>query len=426
MERLMHYVWQYRLVTQADMVTVDGRRVTIIDPGRHNTDAGPDFFNAKVRIGDRMWAGDIEMHIRASDWHRHKHDGDPAYDSVVLHVVDCDDTPIHRSNGEIIPQMTMHCSPQFHQRYSALVDRSDIDLPCARDLPSIPQLHINAWLTALAYERAYAKADSLTEIFTSLSGDWEQATYIILARALGFSVNSEPMQRLARSMPLPFLRKHSDSLTSIEALLFGQATLLPPPGHGDPYADRLVKEYQFLAHKFSLRPMQSPGWKMGRIRPQNLPHRRIATLAQFIANDFRIVSRILKATTPDEVIELLRTPLTGYWAEHFTFGAPGQRTAAAMSRSSATVLVINVAIPLLIAYGTRHGDEAMVQRAFEWLTLLPPESNRIVSMFASAGIPARDAFASQALIQLRRRYCETHSCLFCRIGHRLLSHRAKR
>lgn len=423
----MHYVWQYRLVTHADMVTVDGRRVTIIDPGRLNTDAGPDFFNAKVRIGDDLWAGDVEMHVRASDWHRHHHDDDPAYDSVVLHVVDSDDTAIRRRNGELIPQMIMRCSPQFHERYSMLVDRSDIDLPCARELAQIPPLHINSWLTALAYERAYAKADTYTGILDSLSGDWEQATYIVLARALGFSVNSEPMQRLARSMPLPFLRKHSDSLTAVEALLFGQASLLPPTERGvDTYADRLVKEYQFLAHKFSLHPLQSPGWKMGRTRPQNLPHRRIATLAAFIANDFRIVSRILKASSPDEVIELLRTPLTGYWAERFTFGAPGERSSAAMSRSSAIILVINVAIPLLIAYGSRHGDEAMVQRAFEWLTLLPAESNRIVSMFATAGIPARDAFTSQALIQLRRRYCETHSCLFCRIGHRLLSLRAKR
>ncbi len=423
----MHYVWQYRLVTHADMVTVDGRRVTIIDPGRHNTDAGPDFFNAKVRIGDDLWAGDVEMHVRASDWHRHHHDDDPAYDSVVLHVVDSDDTAIRRRNGEVIPQMIMRCSPQFHERYSMLVDRSDIDLPCARELAQIPPLHINSWLTALAYERAYAKADTYTEILDSLSGDWEQATYIVLARALGFSVNSEPMQRLARSMPLPFLRKHSDSLTAVEALLFGQASLLPPTERGvDTYADRLVKEYRFLAHKFSLRALQSPGWKMGRTRPQNLPHRRIATLAAFIANDFRIVSRILKASSPDEVITLLRTPLTGYCAERFTFGAPGERSTAAMSRSSAIILVINVAIPLLIAYGSRHGDEAMVQRAFEWLTLLPAESNRIVSMFAAAGIPARDAFTSQALIQLRRRYCETHSCLFCRIGHRLLSLRAKR
>lgn len=421
----MHYVWQYRLITHDDMVTVDGRRVTVIDPGRHNNDAGPDFFNAKVRIGDDLWAGDVEMHVRASDWHRHGHDNDPAYDSVVLHVVDSDDTAVTRRNGETIPQMTMHCSPQFHERYSMLVGRSDIDLPCAQELSGIASLHINGWLTALAYERVYAKADAFTEILDSLSGDWEQATYITLARALGFSVNSEPMQRLARSMPLPFLRKHSDSLTAVEALLFGQASLIPQ-GHPDSYTERLAREYEFLAHKFSLRPLQSAGWKMGRTRPQNLPHRRIATLAAFIANDFRIVSRILKAREPEEVIQLLRTPLTGYWAQRFTFGAPGERSSAAMSRSSAIVLVINVAIPLLVAYGTRHGDEAMVQRAFEWLTLLPSESNHIVSLFAAAGIGSRDAFTSQALIQLRRRYCETHSCLFCRIGHRLLSIRARR
>lgn len=429
MERLMHYVWQYRLIPADELVTVDGRRITVLDPGRHNTDSGPDFFNAKIRIGDRTWAGDIEMHVRASDWHRHHHDGDPAYDSVILHVVDSDDRPIQRHNGEVIPQMTMHCSPQFHERYSQLVDRSDIDLPCATELSAIHPLHLNSWIAALAYERAYAKADTLLALLETLSGDWEQAAYITLARALGFSINSDPMQRLAQSMPLPFLRKHSDSLTSVEALLFGQAGLLPDRPGADSYAARLISEYTFLAHKFSLRPLTSPGWKMGRMRPANLPHRRIATLAAYVAGDFRIVRRLLDAPTPEDAITLLRTSLTGYWAQHYTFNAPAadsEQTAVAMSRNAAIILVINVAIPLLIAYGTRHGDEAMTRRAFEWLQQLPPESNSIITRFAAAGIKARDAFTSQALIQLRRRYCETHSCLYCRIGHRLLTARAKR
>ena len=429
MERLMHYVWQYRLIPADSLVTVDGRRITVLDTGRHNTDAGPDFFNAKIRIGDRIWAGDIEIHVRASDWHRHNHDGDPAYDSVILHVVDSDDQPIRRANGEVIPQMTMQCSPQFHQRYSRLVDRSDIDLPCASEIPAIHPLHLNSWIAALAYERAYAKADSLLSLLDTLSGDWEQATYITLARALGFSINSEPMQRLARSMPLPFLRKHSDSLTSVEALLFGQAGLLPSTPGADSYTARLISEYTFLAHKFSLHPLTSPGWKMGRMRPANLPHRRIATLASYIAGDFRIVRRLLDADTPETAITLLRTPLTGYWASHYTFSTPSadsEQTSVAMSRNAAIILVINVAVPLLIAYGTRHGDEPMTRRAFEWLQQLPPESNSIISRFATAGIRSRDAFTTQALIQLRRRYCETHSCLYCRIGHRLLTARAQR
>ena len=325
--------------------------------------------------------------------------------------------------------MTMHCSPQFHERYSSLVDRSDIDLPCASEIRAIHPLHLNSWITALAYERAYAKAESLLSLLDSLSGDWEQAAYITLARALGFSINSDPMQRLAQSMPLPFLRKHSDSLTSVEALLFGQAGLLPTQAPSDSYTARLINEYAFLAHKFSLRQLSSPGWKMGRMRPANLPHRRIATLAAYVSGDFRIVRRLLDADGPEAAITLLRTPLTGYWATHYTFDTPAadsEQTAVAMSRNAAIILVINVAVPLLIAYGTRHGDEEMTRRAFEWLQQLPPESNSIITRFASAGLRARDAFTTQALIQLRRRYCETHSCLYCRIGHRLLTARAQR
>lgn len=427
MERLMHYVWQYRLVDPADMVTVDGRKVTVIDPGRHNTDSGPDFFNAKVRIGDRLWAGDVEIHVRASDWHRHGHHNDGAYDSVVLHVVDCDDVAVERRNGERIPQLVMRCAPDFHKRYDGLVGRSDIDLPCAPEMGEISPLHMRDWITALAYERAYAKAERIMEHLGRCAGDWEQTLYVTLARGLGFGTNAEPMERLALSLPLHFLRKHSDSATAIEALMFGQAGLLPERSDGDRYADSLKREYAFLAHKFSLRPVESPGWKMARMRPANFPHRRVATLAAFVTGDFRLVSRMVGLRSVEDAIALLRTPLTGYWATRFTFSPVGsERVYETMSRASAMVLVINVAIPLLIAYGMRHGDQELVQRGFDWLVEMPAESNSIVGAFASAGIEVKDAFTSQALIQLRREYCEKHGCLFCRIGHRLLSKRARR
>lgn len=427
MERLMHYVWQYRLVNPADMVTVDGRKVTVIDPGRHNTDSGPDFFNAKVRIGDRLWAGDVEIHVRASDWHRHGHHNDVAYDSVVLHVVDCDDVAVERRNGERIPQLVMRCAPDFHKRYDGLVGRSDIDLPCAPEMGEISPLHMRDWITALAYERAYAKAERITEHLERCAGDWEQTLYVTLARGLGFGTNAEPMERLALSLPLHFLRKHSDSATAIEALMFGQAGLLPERSDGDRYADSLKREYAFLAHKFSLRPVESPGWKMARMRPANFPHRRVATLAAFVTGDFRLVSRMVGLRSVEDAIALLRTPLTGYWATRFTFSPVGsERVYETMSRASAMVLVINVAVPLMIAYGMRHGDQELVQRGFDWLTEMPAESNSIVGAFASAGIEVKDAFTSQALIQLRREYCEKHGCLFCRIGHRLLSKRARR
>ena len=246
MERLMQYVWQHRLLETTDMVTVDGRKVTVIDPGRLNTDAGPDFFNAKIKLGEAMWAGDIEIHVRASDWHRHRHDGDRAYDSVVLHVVDRDDTAVRRHNGEIIPQMVMKCEPEFHIRYHELVDRADIDLPCAEEIKTLDSLRLTDWLTSLAYERIYSKAAHIEELLARYTGDWEQTCYVILARALGFSTNSEPMERLAMSLPLHFLRKHSDSQLTMEALFFGQGGFLDNAPKTDPYVEELIRELSLI------------------------------------------------------------------------------------------------------------------------------------------------------------------------------------
>ncbi len=426
MESLMQYVWQHRLLLQTDLATVSGERVSIVDPGTLNRDAGPDFFNAKINIGGRMWAGDVEIHVRASDWHRHGHDGNPAYDSVVLHVVDRDDCKVTRGNGEVVPQMVMKCVPDFHRSYSELVDRSDIDLPCAPQLSTFSRLHIADWLTSLAMERLYAKADHILSLLDTYTGDWEQAAYVMLARSLGFGKNSDAMERLARSVPLNFLRKHADSHTAIEAIFFGQAGFLESTAGADPYVGQLRREYGFLARKFSLRPPESLGWKMGRMRPQNFPYRRVATLASMVAGDFRIVARLVKMHTVEEAVEYFRKPLEGYWASHLTFGVPSSRPCETMSRSSATILVINAVAPLLVAYGDRHGDESLVTRAVDWLQQLPAESNSLVAMFDRAGIPARDAFTSQALIQLRRAYCEPHRCLYCRFGHTLLARKALR
>ena len=426
MERLMQYVWQHRLLVQTDLVTVDGRKVSVIDPGRLNTDAGPDFFNAKVKIGEHLWVGDVEVHVRASDWHRHHHDGDKAYDSVVLHVVDKDDAQICRSNGEVIPQMQMACSPEFHIRYHELVDRADIDLPCARELPALTPLHLTDWLTSLAYERIYSKADHIEELMKQYAGDWEQTCYVILARALGFGTNSEPMERLAMSLPLHFLRKHSDSEAAIEALLFGQGGFLEKAPKCDPYVELLEREHKFFAHKFSLKPLQPLGWKMARMRPHNFPHRRIALLARLVATDSRLVRRIVEAENIEELRAIFSEPLTGYWATHFTFGPGSERTYECLSRSSVDILLINVAVPLMMAYGTMHGDEALCGRAVELLHEIPAESNSIVTLFMNAGIPCKNAFTSQALIHLRRNYCQTRKCLYCRLGHRLLAIRARR
>ena len=426
MERLMQYVWQHRLWNPAGMSTVDGRAVRIIDPGLLNTGAGPDFFNAKVSIGGEMWVGNVEIHYRASDWRRHGHDNDPAYDSVILHVVDRDDMPVRRHDGQIIPQMRMPCAPEFSRHCSDLMGASAAGLPCASEIAAMPGVYLTDWVTTLGYERLYRKSDHLADLARRLKGDWEEIAYITLARAMGFGVNNDTFERLAMSLPLKFLRKHGDSPLSVEALLFGQAGLLDGAPEKDPYVDRLVNEYRFLSHKFGLRPLSPGAWKLGRMRPWNFPHRRVATLAEIVARCGRIMSSLLAIDSEEKASEFFNFGLSGYWGRHYRFGAPSPHIEKAVSASSARLLMINAVVPLLHAYATSRGDDCLRDKAVEMLQQLKPESNTIVTMFTAAGIPCRDAFTSQALIQLRREYCERRKCLYCRIGHRMLSARAYR
>lgn len=426
MEKLMQYIWQHRLWQPPEMKTADGSRIRIIDPGKLNTGSGPDFFNAKIKIGDQMWAGDVELHVRASDWHRHNHHTDPAYNSVILHVVAKDDMPIKRYDGNIIPQLKMDCSPDFRSRYDALVNLADRDLPCSQEISTMEPIHLHSWLDALAYERLYRKSDRIRGYLTHFAGDWESTCYVTLARALGFGVNSEPFERLALSLPLQFIGKHSDSQLSIEALLFGQAGFLDNQENPDTYTSLLKQEYAFLANKFSLTQPRSLGWKMARMRPPNFPHRRIAFLASLLFGGFKLMSKILETTSVEDIPGLFTSEFVGYWASHYTFGAASETPApSALSRASISILAINVVIPLMHAYSTAIDNRELTVRAISLFQELKPESNSIVSLFTSRGVECPDAWTSQALIQLRREYCEVRKCLYCRIGHRMLSKCAK-
>lgn len=426
MERLMQYVWQHRLALRPGMTTVDGRRLTVLDPGTLNTNSGPDFFNAKIRIADHTWVGDVEIHVRASDWHRHGHDGDPAYDSVVLHVVDCDNTPIHRSNGETIPQFAMKCEPEFHRRFTDLTGRAESELPCSAAIPQMPAPHLRAWLDALAFERVQEKAARISDILQRSSGDWETACYVTVARSLGFGANGDPFQRLAMSLPLRVVGRHSDSLSAIEALLFGQSGLLDEaPAATDGYVQRLRTDYAFFTAKFGLRAPRPMLWKK-RMRPAGLPHRRIALLAAMLHGGFRMMSRILEITDLEGAVKLFTPTLTGYWTTHYNFSAPAARVPEHLSRASICSLAINTIVPLQWAFGTSHNDFALTDRAIDLLHSLPAENNTITDFFTRNGLRPRNAFDSQALIQLRNAYCLQRKCLYCRIGHRLLSAAALR
>ena len=426
MEQLMQYIWQHRLWRADDMVTNDGRHVRVLDPGLLNTDAGPDFFNAKVEIDGQTWVGNVEMHVRASDWKRHGHDRDSAYDSVVLHVVEKDDAPVYRTNGERIPQLVLQVSPLFNMSYDQLIN-SNQELPCATTIATVPQLTITEWIERLAFERLHNKVGRVRDTLELYNGSWEDVCYVTIARNLGFGINNEAFERLARRTPLRLLHKHSDSLLQIEALLFGQAGLLDPKATcADQYYRHLCSEYSFLANKFSLRPLDSEAWKMFRIRPQNFPYRRIAMLAQYIEGGFNLMSKILDADGEKELRKLFQVELTGYWSNHFSFGKPNERPTLALSDKSIDIVLINTVAPLYYAYGEITGNYALTDKAISLLESLKPESNSIVKSFVAAGIECDSALTSQALIELRRSYCDARKCIYCKIGHRLLSESAHR
>lgn len=420
MERIMQYVWQHRLWMSEDMVTNDGRRVQVLDPGRLNTDQGPDFFNAKVKIDGQVWVGNIEIHVRATDWHRHGHDTDKAYDSVILHVVDKDDAPVYRSNGERIPQLVLQCSPRFGQQLSQLVN-AQVEIPCASSLPTLPALLVTEWTEALAFERLHGKVGRIADLHKSTTGNWEEICYVTLARNLGFGVNSDAMERLARRTPLRLLHKHSDSLLQVEALLFGQAGMLTDVAVTDQYTGQLKREYDFLANKFSLTPMEHEAWKMFRMRPANFPARRIAMLAHFIKGGFNLMQAILVAADEKALRELFSVELTGYWATHYALGKESDMGARAMGNKSIDIVLINTVAPLYYAYSEINGNYEMGERAVSLLEQLPPERNSVIDAWNRAGIATPDALSTQAMLQLKREYCDARKCIYCKFGHHLLS-----
>lgn len=425
MEKLMQYVWKHRLWRSEDMVTNTGKKVRVVDPGLLNTDAGPDFFNAKIEIDGHMWVGNVEMHYRATDWKRHHHDSDKAYDSVILHVVAKDDAPVRRTNGELIPQLVLEVSPQFNADYASLVGAT-IEVPCATKIKQVPHLTIVEWVEGLAFERLHGKVERIHQLLDSFNGSWEDVCYVTLARNFGFGINNDAFERLARRTPLRLLGKHSDSVLQIEALLFGQAGMLDAQKPGmDSYYNQLCTEYAFLSNKFQLTPMEKESWKLFRIRPQNFPYRRIAMLAQFIEGGFRMMNRILEAEGEKEMRALFEVELSGYWTKHYTFGKPNERATATLSRSSTDIILINTVAPLLYAYGELTGNYEMTDKAIKLLEDLRAESNSIVSHFVAYGIDCPDALTSQALVQLKREYCDARKCIYCKIGHRLLSKAAR-
>lgn len=419
-EQLLHYVWKYRLYPSDSLVTADGNRVEVIDPGLQNMHAGPDFFNAKVRIGDVLWAGNVEIHTSSAEWYLHGHHLDPVYNSVILHLAGRINREVLNQKGESVPQSLLPLPERVRANADYLL-QSDHPLPCRDFLASMDQRLIRSWLDDLSLERLERKCNEIDTHLECFHHSWDEVFYVILTRNFGFGINSRPFELLARSIPFNYILRHNDELMMVEALLFGQAGLLMAPGVNDPYYRQLQSDYQFLSAKYGLKSLESHLFRKMRIRPYSFPHVRIAQLASLLQQSGRLFSTILETEDLLRLTQLFRCEPSPYWSTHYSFGKVSPKTTKSLGAASIDILLMNTVVPILFAYGRYTNLEEYCERALKLLSTLKPEKNRITRMFLDVGIEPASAFHSQALIQLKKEYCDSKKCLYCRIGHSLLS-----
>ena len=418
MEQLLHYVWKHKIFPLKELKTTTGQQVEVIDTGLANTDAGPDFFNAKLKLDGVLWIGNIEIHERSSDWFKHGHHADTGYNSVILHIASEIDTEISRSNGERIPQIQLICPEAVRTNYKELLETASYP-PCYRIIPSLPPFTAHSWMTALQMERFEQKATLLNERLKRCQGNWEDAFFITLARNFGFGLNGDAFETWAHRLPFRAVDKHRNDLFQIEAIFFGQAGILED-SDGDGYYLRLKKEYTYLQHKFGLIPMDASLWRFLRLRPANFPHIRIAQLACLYHRAYGLLSRIMETETLQGVRDILKGGTSEYWLTHYTFGGSSPSRPKTLSNTSLDLLIINTVVTFLYAYGLHKGNRVLCARAGSFLEELKAENNYITRMWEQCGMKASNAADSQALIQLKKEYCDKKKCLYCRIGYEYL------
>ena len=399
-EIVLHYIWEHCLWAGFEQYTTDGKKVEILSVGEHNRDAGPDYSHARIRIDGHEWVGNIEIHVCASDWTKHHHHLDKAYDNIILHVVRTADKPVYNSKGELVPQCELNY-PSDKDYLSALfesaqrMDSAIARIGCAEQLLHDPRLLTEGWRKTLLCKRLECKRASITRLLEITKGSWEHALYISLARNFGFHTNSVPFEELAINTPLSCLQKHRNSLFQLTALLLGQAGLVQEP--------ELQKEYDFLRVKFGLTPLDGSIWKHARLRPQNSPELRIRQFAQLMHQSENLLSKILDTDDLKELEVLFAVPQMG--------------------KSSVDILLINTVIPYKYAYALHQNNPVKAEQAMRLMEKIPAENNTIIRQWRVLGQEVKNAADTQALLHLYQNYCQHHECINCEVGYKIFENR---
>jgi Protein of unknown function (DUF2851) len=423
-EEFLHYLWKYGLYDKERLFDNEKNKIIVLDPGEYNRDSGPDFFNARISVAGTVWAGNVEIHTKSSHFNNHGHQNDPAFNNVILHVVADNDKRVFNAKGEEILTVEVSFDSYYYEKYTFLVNNPYI-IACQDDIIKLDGILVRHWLNSLIIERFQTKSESILKIFSETGNDWEETFYRVLTRYFGFRVNTEPFEMLATALPFRVIRKHTDNIFQIEALLFGTAGLLETglfkEALADEYYRNLIKEYTILSAKYSLQPLHGWLWKFSRLRPSNFPTIRLSQLAAMLSVAGGLFSKVLEAVDVAHIKELFEVSASGYWDDHFVFGKKSRNITKNAGSQAADILMINAVIPLIFVYGQSRDCQDISERALTFLEKIAPEENIIISEWKASGIIAESAFYSQALIQLRNEYCKRRKCLDCRIGNKIIS-----
>lgn len=420
-EKLLQFIWQFRRYNANGLITEDGLQVIVFHPGVMNTGQGPDFSEAKIKIGDTTWAGNIEIHIKASQWHQHAHTHDVHYNNIILHVVWENDKPVLDNQENPIPTVVLQplVSKVMLLHYQKLMEQMH-SIPCKDFLPALSDLSWLAWKERMAAERLASKAQTCLEYLHQARNHWEDTCWWLIARSFGMKSNAMAFELMARTLPVKLLHKHKNQLHQLEALLMGQCRLLEGE-FKDAYPLMLQKEYRYLAAKYGLNPIAKPALFL-RMRPANFPTIRLAQLAVLIVQSVHLFSKIKEATSPSDVEKLLNVTANDYWHYHYQFDEETGFKEKNTGQQLLEHIIINAATPLLYAYGVSQSEENFKQKAMQWLMQTKPETNAVTKQWTSLHVTNSNALESQALIHLSKNYCYEKKCLNCAVGMKLLQH----
>ena len=419
-EDFLHFVWKTKRFDPINLHTTDGESIEIITFGTHNHHAGPDFLNGRLRIDGTEWAGNIEMHLKSSQWYNHRHEEDRAYDNVILHVVFEEDTKVSRRNGAKIPclNLSKRIHPGVKASYLELLHNEN-KIPCLAQFQKVPEHVSSIWLDRILIERLEAKTELILQELSRNEQDWNAVCYKYIGRCFGLSVNTDAFEILCHSIDWKILSKHKDQLIQIEALLFGQAGMLDKE-FTNAYPQKLKVEYNFLRSKYSLCPIPRSVWKFMRMRPVNLPTVRIAQFAYFIFKTEYLFSKLLAAKNKKELHEIFTLSLNNYWKTHFVFDKESSSSAKSLGSNMIDLILVNGVVPLIFSYGISLANEDYKEKALNLLRSIKAEKNHITRFWSELDMNATSAAESQSLIHLKKQYCDKRKCLECAVGNYLL------